>query len=690
MSIFRNSSALLTPLAVIIIGCHSAPLKPPAPTNFAVNTTWLKDYKKARSLQTSDPAKSCQMFKNLSEEKRFPGRQAALVHAWEICDGKERPSVNREELPSYLQDMTLEIALSHAQKAEDKKAEMLLAAEKSKQRLAQKEKIKWVELAQQRARELNDEAKVTEYTKRLFAIAPRLNPQPPEKQWLAVATDYRLNRQFDKARTYYNKVLASEEFDMKDKVAAWKGIRLSYKNARNDESHVSAAKELSDYLRAAQKTMPNNNFIKSAYYNAQIYLGRALWTLHRTDQARKVFDRVEARTKGRLPVAELYWLKGRMAEETGDFAEVSRLMDAALKEKITEPELRDKIYWYSAWNERRQKNFQKATEFLIELEKQAQSDFTKTRALFWLGMTYNDLKQTDNAKATFERVINQDPLGYYGLLAHRQLGSEISFKQKSYSEFDDRNLPLDTDLAEWLIVLEEKQAATSLLEEASQALRKQKNQPPESWIALFRYYAKGGFYAKLYEILNGMPPEQRKAIVEFQPDFLFPQPWSEEVRMAALDSGVDESLIYAIIRQESAFDPQARSLADAFGLMQVLPEIAEPTAKQIKIPYAQMEDLYDPKTNIAIGAAHVKDLLKRHKNQFILAVASYNASENAIRNWVKTRYRGDSLEFIEEIPYEETRAYVRLVMRNLIFYSLLKSRSASISFPSWVLKLDPS
>jgi soluble lytic murein transglycosylase len=690
MGFFRSATAVLTYIAVIIVGCHSAPLKPPAPTNFAVNTTWLKDYRKAREMQSTDRAKSCSMFKKLSDERKFPGKQVALLHAWEICEGDQRPKVDREELPPYLRDMSLEIALAQSAKDGDKSAEMLLALEKSKQRMPQAEKIKWTSLALTRARELNDEAKVNEYTKRLYRIAPRLNPHPPESRYLAVATDFRLSRQFEKARTYYNKILSGENFDMKEKVAAWKGIRMSYKNARNDESHVSAAKELAEYLKAAQKTMPKSGFIRNAYYDAQIYLGRALWTLHRTTAARMVFDRVEKRTKGRLPVAELYWLKGRMAEEAGDLKEVSRYMEAALKEKNNDPDLRDKILWYSAWNERRQKNYQRASELLNDLSNQAENDFTKTRALFWLGMTYNDLKQADKAKATFEKVMDQDPLGYYGLLAHREAGADIAFKQKSYREFDDRDLPLDTELAEWLIVLEERDALIPLLEDASQALRKQKNQPSEGWIALFRYYAKGNLYAKLYEILNGMPMEQRKAIVELQPDFLFPQPWKEDVRMAALETGVDESLIYAIIRQESAFDPHARSLADAFGLMQILPEIAEPTAKELKVPYAQMEDLYDPKTNITIGAAHVRDLLKRHNNQFILAVASYNASEKAIKNWMKTRYRGDSLEFIEEIPYEETRVYVRLVMRNLIFYSLLKSRSASISFPSWVLKLDPS
>jgi soluble lytic murein transglycosylase len=169
---------------------------------------------------------------------------------------------------------------------------------------------------------------------------------------------------------------------------------------------------------------------------------------------------------------------------------------------------------------------------------------------------------------------------------------------------------------------------------------------------------------------------------------LFPQPWSDEVRTASLQSGVQEELIYAIIRQESAFDPRARSGADAFGLMQLLPEVAENLSKGAQVPYSQMDDLYEPRTNINLGAAHLKELLARNKGQFILAVASYNANENAIRNWMKTRYRGDALEFIEEIPYEETRTYVRLVMRNLIFYSLLRSKNASIEFPGWLLKLD--
>ena len=300
----------------------------------------------------------------------------------------------------------------------------------------------------------------------------------------------------------------------------------------------------------------------------------------------------------------------------------------------------------------------------------------------------------EEAKKVLERLIEIDSLGYYGLLAHRHLGLAISFRRAPLSPEAEieasANLPLDITLAEWLAAIDEKQALENLLNQSALAYRKQKEQTNEGWTTLFKYYAKGGLYTKMYETLGSLPNDRRKSIVETHPELLFPQPFVEEVKMAALQFNVDEELIYGIMRQESAFDPRARSGADAFGLMQILPEIAENIAFQKKISYLHMDDLYIPKTNIPIGAAHIRELLDRHKNRFILAVASYNASEKAIMNWMKTRYRGDALEFIEEIPYEETRVYVRLVMRNLIFYSLLKSKSASIEFPAWVLKLDAS
>jgi soluble lytic murein transglycosylase len=93
--------------------------------------------------------------------------------------------------------------------------------------------------------------------------------------------------------------------------------------------------------------------------------------------------------------------------------------------------------------------------------------------------------------------------------------------------------------------------------------------------------------------------------------------------------------------------------------------------------------------NIPVGASFIKKLEIQWNNQFIPTVASYNASDKAIRGWLQTRFKGDSIEFIEDIPYEETRGYVRLVIRNLIFYQLMAADGQKIAFPDWVLKLEP-
>jgi soluble lytic murein transglycosylase len=140
------------------------------------------------------------------------------------------------------------------------------------------------------------------------------------------------------------------------------------------------------------------------------------------------------------------------------------------------------------------------------------------------------------------------------------------------------------------------------------------------------------------------------------------------------------------MRQESAFNPLARSSADAFGLMQLLPRVAKSSALKNNIPLNQDADLFKPHVNIPLGSAHLSDLWEKYNGQFILAVASYNASEKAIQNWLSTRYRGDSLEFIEDIPYEETRSYVKLVMRNLVFYQRIYA-TEPIPFPEWCLEI---
>lgn len=674
---------------VVMLGCHSTPLRSPPGVNVEADSQWLKDYTWAKSHQIDEADKSCATFTALSKDTRFPVREIALLRAVETCAVDKMPVLDRKALPPWLDDLAVDVLLKVASARADKAAELELALDKSKRKLPQAEKVKWTNLAIQRAEELGLKDRLGELKERLYQIAPRLNPEPLVKQYLIVAADFRMARQFDKSREFYQKVLHDPKSDLETKISALKGIRLSYKNGRNPEAHIAASQQLINFLAKAQKSDPKSRSLMVANYDAQIYLARAQWTMGNGAAAKGIFERLQKKLKGKVSLAELYWLQGRLAEENHEVESVSKYMDLALKEKLSEGDLRDKILWYSAWNERRRHEYKRSIEILSEIDQKTPTDFTRSRALYWLGRTYIDDKQLDEGKKVFERLIVQDPLGYYGLLAHRQLSLPIALspQEPDADAPAEKLVPIDGIAAEWLNLLDEKDALTALLDIASQNYKKVSAQTDIGWVHIFKYYAKAGLYMKLYESLGTLTPERRKTIFEHHPELLFPQPWNEDVRGASLQFGVDQELIYAIIRQESAFDIHARSGADAFGLMQLLPEVAENLAKQNKIPYSTMEDLYEPKTNIYLGAAHLRDLFRRHKGQFILSVASYNASESVIQSWMKARFTGDPTEFIEDIPYEETRAYVRLVMRNVIFYSLLKSKSASIDFPTWILNL---
>jgi soluble lytic murein transglycosylase len=154
---------------------------------------------------------------------------------------------------------------------------------------------------------------------------------------------------------------------------------------------------------------------------------------------------------------------------------------------------------------------------------------------------------------------------------------------------------------------------------------------------------------------------------------LFPKRWGEFVDEGSHRSGLWPEYIFSIIRQESSFDALSVSGANAYGLMQILPAVAQTNDQTI---------LLDPQSNIIFGSLHLRKYWDIFDGQFILTTAAYNASVDVVKGWLKTRYQGDPLIFIEDIPYEETRVYVKLVLRNFINY-LRVSGGKPLTFPEW-------
>jgi len=138
-------------------------------------------------------------------------------------------------------------------------------------------------------------------------------------------------------------------------------------------------------------------------------------------------------------------------------------------------------------------------------------------------------------------------------------------------------------------------------------------------------------------------------------------------------SAVDRALVYAVVRQESAFNHAAVSHAGARGLMQLMPATARATARMARIPYSEQRLVSDPLYNATLGAHHLGELLGGLRSSYLLTFAGYNAGPGRALDWVSAygdpRGGGaDPVDWIERIPFDETRDYVQKVMENLQLY----------------------
>jgi len=145
--------------------------------------------------------------------------------------------------------------------------------------------------------------------------------------------------------------------------------------------------------------------------------------------------------------------------------------------------------------------------------------------------------------------------------------------------------------------------------------------------------------------------------------YAFPLGFAEIIEESAGSQHVDKYLVAAVIREESRFDPEIVSWAGAIGLMQLMPATAYRLNKDIKLGLKDRSEIHDVQKNIMLGTYYLS-VLMREFQQIPLALAAYNAGEKALQKWLDQFSRNDLIEFIENIPYRETRFYIKKVLRS--------------------------
>ncbi len=274
----------------------------------------------------------------------------------------------------------------------------------------------------------------------------------------------------------------------------------------------------------------------------------------------------------------------------------------------------------------------------------------RPRVLYWVAHGYELLKSPEKKAAFLEKIRKNHPLSIYAFLSG---GDKLSIVPDV-----PRPLAQDSpsDLEQWGFItyarwhLLARGDAKSLFRAARLA----------EWSGdhLAAYSAVGRIAG---EITRG-PSFFRKGM-----EYLYPRPFLDEVRKAAERFKVEENLVWAIMRQESAFNPNATSWVGAAGLMQLMPATARSEAKALEM---KNYNLYNAGQNIILGTAHIARLLKSFSN-VEQAVAAYNERSGSARRWLAGRKDVPLDEWIESVRFEETNDYVRKVMANLHIYRAL-------------------
>ncbi|WP_373045088.1 transglycosylase SLT domain-containing protein [Vulgatibacter sp.] len=336
----------------------------------------------------------------------------------------------------------------------------------------------------------------------------------------------------------------------------------------------------------------------------------------------------------------------------------------------------DEAAWYTAWSLYKQgKNLAAARE-LAALERRWRRSSLVDQAIYWQGRALERAGRKAEAAARYRASIARDPGGWYALLARERLGEKApplalearplavpaalpKQPQETGARLDRAAALyaaglLDEGGAELEAAIEGRRDA-SLLAAAAQLAHEAGDHHRAFRLGLFRL---GG--------LRGAA------------DIAFPEAFPAEVRSAAARFEVDPHFVWSIMRQESGFRPRVRSPAAAVGLMQLLPVTAERIAGLLQRPAAEAKRLEDPAVNVTFGTWYLAALLERFGGSVALAAAAYNAGPPAVARWMAEPARKDLPldEFVESIPYRETRHYVKRVIGNMQIYRLVHGGDA--------------
>jgi soluble lytic murein transglycosylase len=286
------------------------------------------------------------------------------------------------------------------------------------------------------------------------------------------------------------------------------------------------------------------------------------------------------------------------------------------------------------------------------------------RANYWRGRAAEAMNKPQDARAFYEQAAHYST-AYYGQLARAKLGMhELALVSTPLPASDKRAALARNEVVravETLYTLNDRDLVIPIVADLAD------RSPDMAMLAALAEVAARHDDARSALLVG------KGALGRGQPFDQYAYPTFGLPPYAAIGPAVEQAVVYSIARQESAFNPKDVSSAHALGLMQVTPEAGRYVAKKFNVAYDQDRLLNDNVYNMQIGTAELGDNIASYNGSFILAFAGYNAGRGRVKEWIE-RYgdprdpKVDPIDWVERIPFSETRNYVQRIIENIQVY----------------------
>ncbi len=305
-----------------------------------------------------------------------------------------------------------------------------------------------------------------------------------------------------------------------------------------------------------------------------------------------------------------------------------------------------------------------------------------TAALYWRGRIAEDEKDWALARAYYEKLTQRYRSYYYAEMARQRLALFQAGEGRPDAVLarvpplsvraiqEDLTAPADSLRAQKSLLL----ANGGLVDLAIRELQATGNSD-WAYAEIAHIYQESGQYHRALQTLKRAYPSYFSLDLPQLPrsfwESLFPRPYWTDLKRSAGDNGLDPYLVASLIRQESEFNPGAVSRANAVGLMQLLPGVGKKLAKETKLRGFNYNMLLNPEVNLRLGTRYFRHMLDKYDGTVEYALAAYNAGSDRVGDWREHSKFRDVPEFVESIPFTETREYVQAIVRNAALYRRL-------------------